>query len=166
MDTMTATKVVAGFCGAFLVFLLGKWVAEVIYHVDGHGEAAYVIDTGAVDTGGEDDGPSLEELLASADIGKGAKVFKKCAACHKVEAGANLTGPSLYGVVGRDIASVDGFGYSSALVAFEGDWTPEALDGFLEKPSKFVQGTSMSFGGLKKDQDRADVIVYLDSLDD
>ena len=102
MDTMTSTKVVAGFCAAFLVFLLGKWAAEGIYHVGGHGEQAYVIDTGVVesDGGGEDD-VDFAALVAEADPDKGASVFRRCQACHRVEPGENITGPTLYGVVGR-----------------------------------------------------------------
>ncbi|TDE36257.1 c-type cytochrome [Antarcticimicrobium sediminis] len=165
-DTMTVTKAAAGFLGAFLVLLLAKWAAEGIYHTGGHGEASYVIEM-------EDEGAteevvqvSFEELMASADVGKGAKVFKKCQACHKIEEGANATGPSLYGVVGRTVASIDGFGYTGAMVDHGGDWTPEALDAYLTKPSAVVPGTAMSFAGLKKQQDRVNVIAYLDSLDD
>lgn len=164
MDTMTSTKVVAGFCGAFLVFLLGKWLAEEVYHMDSHGEQSYVIDTGSEDSGEEVAEVSFEEVLASADVAKGERVFRKCSACHKVEQGANATGPYLYGIVGRAKASADGFAYSSALSAMEGDWTVENLNAFLEKPSAYVSGTSMSFAGLNKVEDRADVIAYLQSL--
>ena len=167
---MTFTKIAAGVCGAFLILLLGKWAAEELYHVGGHGhggEQAYVIDTGEEEeTASDVEEVSFEEVLASADIGKGAKVFKKCSACHKLEDGANGTGPYLYGVVDRDIASVDGFGYSEALGAAEGDWTAENLNGFLLKPKDWAPGTSMSFAGLKKIEDRANLIAYLDSLDD
>lgn len=167
MDTMTATKAVAAVCGAFLVLLLGKWAAEGLYHVGGHGEPSYVIDTGAEEASEEVAEVSFDELLATADIGKGAKVFKKCAACHKLEAGENGTGPYLYGIVGRPIAAADGFtAYSGAMAALGGDWTAERLSDFLAKPSAYVSGTTMSFSGLKKIQDRANVIAYLDSLDD
>ena len=164
MDTMTSTKVVAGFCGAFLVFLLGKWLAEEVYHMDSHGEQSYVIDTGA--SGGDEEAVevSFEEVLATADAGKGERVFKKCTACHKVEDGANGTGPHLFGVVGRAKASVAGFNYSGALSGIDGDWTPDNLNAFLEKPSAYVSGTSMSFAGLKKVEDRANVIAYLQSI--
>ena len=103
--------------------------------------------------------------MASADVGKGAKVFKKCSACHKIEDGVNSTGPSLYGVVGRPIASAAGFGYSASMADHGGDWTPEALNDFLTKPSDAIPGTSMSFSGLKKVGDRVNLIAYLDSLD-
>lgn len=111
-DTMTLTKATAGFCGAFLVFLLGKWVAEELYHVDAHGEASYVIEV--ADAGGASDEPEVDfaTLMIEADVDKGAKVFRKCTACHKVD-GTDATGPHLNGVVGREIASVGGFGYSA-----------------------------------------------------
>ena len=165
MDTMTATKTVAALCGALLVFLLGKWVAEIIYHVDGHGQQAYVIevDTTGGDSGGGDDEIDFEALMAEADPAKGAKVFKKCTACHKVN-GENGTGPHLDGVVGRAIGSVAGFGYSGGMSSHGGDWTPEALSLFLTKPSAYISGTTMSFAGLKKVQDRVNVIAYLQSV--
>ena len=92
--------------------------------------------------------------------------FKKCSACHKAEDGANSTGPFLYGVVGRDKGSAAGFGgYSSTLTSMEGDWTVEDLNGFITKPKDYAPGTTMAFAGLKKAQDRANLIAYLDSLD-
>ena len=167
MDTMTFTKAAAGVCGAFLVLLLGKWAAEEIYHVGGHGEQAYVIDTGASDSGSDEpeaEGPSITELLASADIEKGAKVFKKCSACHKLDEGANGTGPYLYGIIDRQIAAVDGFGYSGVLSGMDDAWSVENLDGFLAKPKDWAPGTTMGFAGLKKPVDRANVIAYLQSI--
>lgn len=165
-DTMTVTKAAAGLFGALLVLLLAKWAAEGIYHMGGHGEAAYVIETEDGAASEEVAEVSFDELMAQADVGKGAKVFKKCQACHKLEDGANSTGPFLYGVVGRAVASVDGFGYSGAMADHGGDWTPEALDAFLAKPSAAVPGTAMSFAGLSKQADRVNLIAYLDSLDD
>lgn len=163
-DTMTFTKAAGGICGALLVLLLGKWMAEELYHVGGHGEASYVIEVASGGDSAEIEEVDFGALLASADIEKGAKVFRKCSACHKLVEGENSTGPYLYGVVGRDKGSVSGFNYSDTLASMEGDWTPENLNGFLEKPSSYASGTSMTFAGLKKIQDRADVIAYLDSL--
>ncbi|KIC13361.1 c-type cytochrome [Leisingera sp. ANG-Vp] len=165
-DTMTLTKATAGVCGAFLVLLLGKWAASGLYHMDSHGEAAYVIEVASAEAASDEPEVSFEELMASADAAKGAKVFKKCSACHKLEAGVNSTGPSLYGVVGRDIAAEAGFGYSGALTGLAGKaWTAEELDAFITKPSAYASGTSMSFAGLKKQKDRVNLIAYLDSLD-
>lgn len=164
-DTMTLTKAAAGLFGAWLVFLLGKWAAEELYHVEAHGEASYVIEVASAGAEEEVEEVNFEELMAAADPAKGAKVFKKCSACHKLEDGANSTGPYLYGVVGRDIASADGFGYSGALSGLGGTWTAEELDAFLTKPSAYASGTTMSFSGLKKQKDRVNLIAYLDSLD-
>lgn len=163
-DTMTLTKVTAGLCGALLVLLLGKWAAEELYHVEAHGEASYVIEV--ADAAAASDVPQVDfsELLAVADVSKGAKVFKKCSACHKLEAGVNSTGPSLYGIVGRTKAAEAGFGYSTSLAGMNGDWTVDNLNAFLAKPSAYVPGTSMSFSGLKKDKDRANLIAYLQGI--
>lgn len=167
LDTMTFTKIVGGVCGTFLVFLLGKWGAEVLYHTGGggHGEqtAAYVIE---VDEGGSSE--PVEEvdfatLLASADAEKGAKVFGKCRACHKID-GTDATGPHLDGVVGRAIGSVDGFGYSGALNQVGDVWSPENLNAFLADVGGTAPGTTMSFRGLPKDTDRANLIAYLSTL--
>lgn len=165
-DTMTVTKAASGFLGAFLVLLLLKWAAEITYHTEGHGEAAYVVEATPAEDAEPVEEVSFDELMAQADAGKGAKVFKKCSACHKIEAGVNSTGPSLHGVVGRPVAAEAGFGYSSAMASHGGDWTPEELYAFLLKPSAEVPGTSMSFSGLKKESDRVNLIAYLDSLDD
>ena len=164
-DTMTLTKATAGVCGTLLVLLLGQWAADVLYSTDAHGEQSYVIEVASAEAATEVEEVSFEELMASADVGKGAKVFKKCAACHKLEEGVNATGPSLYGVVGRAMAAEAGFGYSGALSGLGGTWTAEELDAFLTKPSAYVSGTSMSFSGLRKQNDRVNLIAYLDSLD-
>lgn len=174
-DTMTLTKALGALFGALLIFLLGSWAGESLYHTGGgghgdHAAQAYVIEVeGAEDHGddhAEEEGPSFEELLANADVAKGAKAFSKCKACHKVEDGANATGPHLFGVVGRDVGSVDGFRYSGNLVAVADVWTPENLDGFLTNPKSFAPGTKMSFSGFKKATDRANIIAYLETLDD
>jgi len=163
---MTFTKAAGGICGALLVFLLGKWAAEEMFHVATHGEASYVIEVEESDDVAEVEEVDFATVLASASIEDGAKVFRKCSACHKLEAGENGAGPYLYGVVGREKAAADGFGYSDALATMGGEWTPENLSGFLEKPSSYAPGTSMGFAGLSKVEDRADVIAYLDSLDE
>ena len=173
-DTMTLTKAVGGFCGAFLVFLLGGWAAELIYHSaeGGHGEEhaqGYLIEVASEE--GEDAGEVVEEvpfevLLASASIEDGEGVWRNCRSCHALEVGQNGVGPHLYGVVGRDIGSVDGYSYSGALVAQAEVWTAENLNAFLEAPQDWAPGTAMGYSGLRKAEDRANLIVYLDSIDD
>lgn len=166
-DTMTLTKVVGAVCGSLLVFLLGKMVADALYDTSGasHGEVtqAYVIDTGS--SGGDavvaEQGPSFADLYASADAAAGEKVFAKCKACHKID-GADSTGPHLNGIVDRAKASVAGFGYSAVLVGMASEtWTAENLDGFLHNPKGYAPGTKMSFAGLPKATDRANLIAWL-----
>lgn len=170
-DTMTFTKIVGGFCGALLVFLLGAWAAEGIYHVgggDGDEEQAYSIEV--PETGGEEveeeEGPTFEEAFEVADAGAGERVFGKCRACHQLEDGANAVGPYLYGVVGREIGAADGYSaYSGALSEQADAWTPENLNAFLEDPRGWAPGTSMSFNGLASVEERANLIAYLDQTD-
>jgi len=170
-DTMTMTKIVGGFCGALLIFLLGGWAAELILHTGGgHGahEQAYVIDTGEDEKDAEaeeETGPSFAELFVNADPGKGERVFNKCKACHQTEEGANGAGPYLYGVVGRDVASAEGFSYSGSLAPVVDVWTPQELSEFLANPSDYAPGTTMGFAGLNDAEDRANVIAYLDQTD-
>lgn len=99
--------------------------------------------------------------FADGDVAAGKKVFRKCQACHVVEKGKNRVGPSLYGVIGRKAGSVDGFKYSDAMSSYGEVWTEEALDNYLQSPRDVVKGTKMAFPGLKKAEDRADVIAYL-----
>ncbi len=167
LDTMTLTKALGAFCGAFLVFLLGSWGAETIYGTGeaGHGEEhaqAYTIEVASAEgTETAEEGPDFATLLASADAGAGEKVFGKCASCHKVN-GENGTGPHLNGVVDRPKASIAGFGYSEAILAVaDQSWTPENLNGFLENPKEYMPGTAMGFAGLPKPEDRANLIAYL-----
>lgn len=103
-------------------------------------------------------------MLASADIAAGADVAKKCVSCHSFdEGGANKTGPALYGVLNRDVAALD-FKYSDSLVAYDGVWDYQALNNFLWRPKDYIPGNKMNFRGVRKDQERADLIAYLRSL--
>lgn len=168
-DTMTFTKIFGALCGSLLVFLLIDWAAGAIYLEEGqggdHGEThqAYVIDTGETKTAEKETGPSFDELYAKADVAKGERIFGKCKACHKIN-GQNATGPHLNGVVGRKVASVEGFNYDDALKSLGGDWTPDRLQQFLHNPKQFAPGTKMGFAGLPKAEERADVIAYLATL--
>ncbi len=171
MDTFEWTKIGGALCGALLFFLLLNWGTEIIYHnsEDYYGEEklAYYLE---IESDDDETEVSSEEvvdfatLLASADIEKGKKVFGKCKSCHKLDDGANGVGPHLYKVINREIGSIEGFKYSKALMAREGVWSIEELNKYLTKPSEYAPGTAMSFAGLKKDKDRADLIEYLNTL--
>lgn len=103
----------------------------------------------------------LASMMKLADLDRGAKIFKKCATCHTIGRGeAAKVGPNLFGVVGRQKAST-AFSYSDAMKAKGGAWDVESINQFITKPKDFVPGTKMAFPGLKKPQDRADVILFL-----
>lgn len=170
MDSFELNKIAGAVLFAVLVVFGVKELGSAIYHTEEADPQAYAIDVPeegapAATEEPEEQGPSLAELLADADPASGEKVAKRCAACHTFEeGGANRIGPNLYGVVGRAIASHEGFSYSDALQGLEGDWTFAKLDHFVEKPSDFAPGTNMAFAGLRKGSDRADLLAYLNSL--
>ena len=177
MSKSTATiKFTGGILTALVIFTLGSMAARTFYTTSAEmqeGEAPVRGFVVVAEEGAEDDGAPAEEVvqltlaerLAAADVANGEKLFKKCAACHKLEEGKNGVGPYLYGVYGRDIASdATGFSYSDALIAIEGNWTAEALDAWLENPKAFAPGNKMSYKGLPKETDRADMIAYLATI--
>ncbi len=99
--------------------------------------------------------------LAEGDAAAGEKVFKKCKVCHTFDPSKKKIGPHLKGVIGRKAGSVEGYKYSKAMAAADVIWDEANLDGYLTKPKAFMKGTKMSFAGLKKEAQRADVIAYL-----
>lgn len=168
-DTMTFTKILGAGCGTLLIFLLGNWGAELLYHGGGHhGEdhaQGYVIEVAVAEEAPSDEPElSFEEVFASADAGRGERVFSKCRACHKLEDGANGTGPHLWSVVNRAIGGIEGYGYSDVLASNDGVWDAEALNGFLEDPRGWAPGTKMGFAGLDDVEDRANLIAYLETI--
>ena len=141
MNTFELTKIVGGLCGILLILLLIQWAGEITYHPS-HEKiqtASYYLEIeGEEEEQGEvkEEVPFIE-MVALADIDKGKKVYSKCKACHKLDKGINGTGPYLYGIVGRSIASVENYGYSSALANMTGVWSEDELSAFLLKPSKY-----------------------------
>jgi cytochrome c len=105
----------------------------------------------------------LGAALLTADVSRGERTFAgQCSTCHTITpGGANGTGPNLHNIIGAEKAHLAGFNYSGALSAAEGNWSYENLDAWLKSPAGYVKGTSMSFAGIKKDADRANVIAYL-----
>lgn len=99
--------------------------------------------------------------MAEGDPTKGKRVFNRCKTCHTMEAGKNRIGPHLEGIVGRKAAAVEGFKYSDAMAGSDISWTVENLDAYLASPKKFMPGGKMAFPGLRKEDQRADVIAFL-----
>ena len=101
-------------------------------------------------------------MLINASLESGQKLFKKCGTCHNYEKGsANKVGPNLWNIINRPKAGIEGFAYSKALAGLGGEWSYEEIAEFLYKPKKYVKGTKMNFIGLKKTQDRANLVLFL-----
>ncbi len=152
--------------GAGIVALGASIVTSEIYHSEAPEHGGYpiegVVEGGAAGAGAEQ---PIEVFLAKADVAKGQSVFNKCAACHTVtQGGANGLGPNLWGVLGEPIGKgAGGFAFSDALSKKGGNWDWDSLNQWLKSPRAFAPGTKMTFAGLGSEQDRADVIAYLNS---
>lgn len=164
MDLKTNT--IAGWAlGAGMVALGSAIVGDMMFEGERPEKMGYAIEgveeEGAAGGGGEE--VAIASLLPTADAAKGAEVFKKCAACHTINAGgAAGVGPNLHGVMGKGIAQ-GGYAYSDALKAVGGTWNFENMNAWLTSPRKFAPGTKMTFAGLSNPQDRANILVYLNS---
>lgn len=172
MDSFEWNKIIGAVLGTLLFVMGVGFIAEAIYHPIEDRGVGYALPGEEEGHGGapveEEPVQPLPVLLASADAGAGERQFAKCKSCHDpAEGGANKVGPGLWDVVGREIASHEGFSYSTAMVEHADDypaWTYEALDEFLASPKDAVPGTKMSFAGLSDPEDRADMLAYLHTL--
>ncbi|WP_157017585.1 c-type cytochrome [Mesorhizobium xinjiangense] len=175
MDSFELNKLLGGLLGAaFVVFSIGI-VSDSIFASPAPEKPGFEVVAAEPEEGGAaDEGPSVEPIavrLASADASAGEAVFKKCVACHTAEnGGANKVGPNLWNIVNRPIASHEGFSYSGGMTEFSEDhsvhWDYEHLDHFLEGPRNYVKGTAMAFAGVKRPEERANLIAYLRTLSD
>ena len=173
MDSFEINKIVAAILLVGLLIIgIGK-ISNLIFHVEKPKKPGYVVEVEeksnvkvSVEKTAEEK-VDITALLAMGDIATGEKVFKKCAACHSiVKGGKNNIGPALYNVVNRQVGIVSDYKYSKALSGYGKSWTFEELNGYLIKPAKWIKGTKMAFAGLRKEKDRASVILYLNKNSD
>jgi len=160
-------KIIVSIILAIVIVLGINKITDVIFYVEKPEKSVYQVanvTTVASTTSAEtnSDSVNIMAMFASTNAEQGAKVFKKCAACHSIaEGGANKIGPALWGVLGRKAGSVAEYKYSKAMAAHGKVWSFEEMDGFLLKPKDWIKGTKMSFAGLKDPKERAAVILYM-----
>jgi cytochrome c len=173
MDSFEINKIIAAVLLTVLIIIgIGKFT-DVLFHVEKPKESAYkiegleVVSASNSSSGTEAkvvEAVDIKTLLAMGDLGHGEKVFKKCTACHQIASGGkNMIGPNLWSVIGRTAGSVSDYKYSKAMVAYGKEWTFEEMNSYLIKPQAYVKGTKMAFAGLRKEKDRASVILFMNS---
>jgi len=163
-------KIIVSIVFAIILVLGINKITDVIFYVEKPEKSAYQVanvtavatSTSAEISSVSSESENIMALFASTSAAEGAKVFKKCAACHSIaEGGGNKIGPALWGVLGRLAGSVPDYKYSKAMAAHGKNWSFEEMNGFLIKPKDWIKGTKMSYAGLKKAKERAAVILYM-----
>jgi cytochrome c len=163
-------KIIVSVLLAFVLILGINKVTDSIYYVEKPEKSAYHVDsqTDVVSTTSSEVGSdgsetlNIKAIFASTSAEEGAKIFKKCAACHSIaQGGKNKIGPALWSVLGRKAGSHTDYKYSKAMAAYAKVWSFEEMNGFLKKPKDWIKGTKMSFAGLKDLKERAAVILYM-----
>ncbi len=170
MDSFEINKILTAVLVVFLViFGIGK-ISDIVFHVEKPNTSAYKVEFAEVDqtkASSSVQTVDIAALLALGTVEHGQKVFKKCSACHSIKKGGrNNIGPALYNVLGRNMGALEDYKYSKALIAFGKDWTFDEMNNFLIKPTTYIKGTKMAFAGLKKEKDRASVILYMNANSD
>ena len=163
-------KIIVAVLVTFLVvFGIGK-ISDLIFQTETNVVAYKVessVENSTATTVSVESSIDISAFLALGDLEHGKKVFKKCAACHSInQGGGNKIGPKLWNVMFRPAGSISDYKYSKALSAYKKEWNWEEMNGFLIKPSQWIKGNKMGFAGLKKEKDRASVILYMNSKSD
>ena len=169
MNSFEINKIITAILITILVvFGIGK-ISNIIFDKEDKEIVAYKVEApeGSAVQASTEASVDIPALLALGDIDHGKKVFKKCAACHSVNAGGgNKIGPKLWNVMFRPVGAVSDYKYSKALMDYGKEWSWEEMNGFLIKPAKWIKGNKMGFAGLKSEKDRASVILYLNQSGD
>jgi cytochrome c len=169
MNNFELNKIVAAVLATVLVVFGINKFGDILFHTEKPAQSAYKVEKVelAVATSSGTSQVDIKELLAMGDVAHGEKVFKKCSACHMIAAGGkNMIGPNLWSIINKKTGADPNYKYSKALAAYGKEWTFDEMNGFLIKPSAHVKGTKMAFAGLRKEKDRASVILYMNSKSD
>jgi len=170
MDSFEINKIIAAVLVVFVVVFGISKISNIIYYVEKPNKSAYQVEVLTASTSDSSNTAStvdISALLAMGSVDHGQKVFKKCSACHSVKKnGKNKIGPALYNVIGRNVAGLENYKYSKALIDFGKSWTFDEMNSFLIKPQSYIKGTKMAFAGLKKEKDRASVILFMNQNSD
>ncbi|MCO6387568.1 cytochrome c family protein [Aliihoeflea sp. 40Bstr573] len=174
MDSFELNKLIGAFLGVVFVVFSVSLVSDAIFASHAPETPGYAIEVPDEPAGGgapAESGPSALDLLATADPAAGEAAFRRCASCHTIEAGgANRVGPNLHDVLGRVVASHEGFSYSAAMTAYsEGGtktWEFENMSAFLVNPRSYIPGTIMAFAGMRDPQEEANLIAYINAQSD
>jgi len=171
MDSFEVNKIIAAILVIGLLIIgIGK-ISDLIFHVEKPKTPGYKVDvsikTTDAQTSNNEQVIDISALLAMGTAEDGKNIFKKCRACHSIKKGGkNKIGPALYSVLGRNVASLSDYKYSNALVGYAKSWTFSEMNGFLTKPQAYIKGTKMAFAGLKKEKDRASIILFMNNNSD
>ena len=163
-------QIIAAVLLTFVVIFIINKSSDVIYKVEAP-KAVLKVEKKVVSQTSEsisaEGTADIKVLLSMGSVDHGKKIFSACKSCHSIKKdGGNKIGPALWGVLGRPIGFLNDYKYSKAFVEFGGEWNLENMNSFLIKPKDYIKGTKMSYAGLKKEKDRASVILYLNEYSD
>ena len=170
MDSFEINKIIAAIILVVAIVIGLDKISDGLFHVKKPKNPGYKVEvlvqsTASISNTAEK--IDIVALMSMGDIDTGKKIFKKCVACHSINVGGkNKIGPALYNVVGRTVGSLSNYKYSKSLASYGKEWTFEELNGFLIKPTAWIKGTKMAYAGLKKEKDRASLIMYLNQNND